>query len=206
MSLPKLPDAKLIESVVGSYRVETPEGTIAFSLERRGTFLHAVGDRVGLALPWGGRLVVVFGPLNKTEIGAYLVTPRQVTGLWVPPGADQPDYSACGLELSTPGTDGMWRISKAYAIDKSVYAGKVERDPMHGTDANATPRAVHMLWRLDDGEFRSFALDYGDALYSTFCFEPEKPHGLAVYDLKTLKGTSLTSTGRGPQAETLVRV
>jgi hypothetical protein len=221
-NLPALPSpaalSPALDRLCGSYRVEGDTGIHRFELVRRGTFLHAAGDRVGLALPWENRLVVVFGPLNKTEIGAYRVgKDASVLGMWVPPGADQADFSACGVELSNADDKGIWRITSAYAIDKSPYAGKIERSVMHGTQAAppaGAPRAVHVTWLLEDGEFRSFALDYtagqaGGAMYSMFCFEPEKEHGLAVYDLTReglpAAGWSLSSTGRGLVNETLVR-
>lgn len=209
--LPKLPDPALLDSLVGNYSVDSAGGGAAggiLSLVRKGTFLHAQGARVGLAMPWAGRLVIVWGPLNRTEIGAYEIKGASVTGLWVPPGADQADYSACGLELSDVDAKdpSIWRISRAYAIDKSAYAGKIERSAMLGTAANASPKPVQMLWRLEDGEFRSFGLDFGAAVYATFCLEPESPFGLGVYDLKTLQGTALTSDGLGATAETLRRV
>lgn len=203
----QLPDGALLDSLVGGYRAEGEGGSVGFSLVRKGTFLHASGGRVGLALPWGKRLVVVFGPKDQVEIGAYKLEGKSITGLWVPPGADQGDFSACGVELSeVDATDAsIWRITRAKAIDGSEYAGKVEREPIHGTAATGWPRAVQMLWRLKDGEFRSFGLEYEKAVYSTFCLEPESEFGLGVYDLKTLEGTVLTSTSRGPASERLVR-
>lgn len=190
---PALPAQADLDALAGDYTL--PDGGV-MTLARRGTFLHASGARVGLALPFAKRLVVCFGPLNQTEIGAYTVTPAEVRGLWVPPGADQADFSACGVEVSTPDqTDpSVWRISAAIAIDNTTYAGKVERTLLHGANPALSPKPVHMLWRLDDGEFRSFALDFGNAVYSTFCFQPEQPHGLAVYALDSLAGFSLTST------------
>ena len=108
-----------LERWCGAYEA----GGARFLLVPRGCFLYATGDRVGLALPGGGRLVVVWGPENKTEIGAYAVSGGEVVGLWVPPGADQGDYSACGVERSVvEGESG--RITSAFAIDKSAYAGR----------------------------------------------------------------------------------
>jgi hypothetical protein len=62
-----------------------------------------------------------------------------------------------------------------------------------------------MKWELEDGVFESFGIDFGNAVYSTFCFEPEKPHALGVYDVKSLVGVRMDSSGSVTQ-ETLRRV
>lgn len=157
---------------------------------------------------WKSRLVVAFGPLNKVEIGAYDISPSMVVGLWVPPGADQADYLACGVERSIPQADQSWKITEAIAIDQTPYSGSIYREPA-GTDGQSLPRALKMHWRLADGDFHSFAIEYADAIYATFSFEPEKPHGIAVYipaSSGPWPGYSLSLGENALTAETLVRL
>jgi len=176
-----------LERWCGAYEA----GGARFLLVPRGCFLYATGDRVGLALPGGGRLVVVRGPENETEIGAYAVSGGEVVGLWVPPGADQGDYSACGVERSVvEGESG--RITSAFAIDKSGYAGRAVWVPRGPAMAGGKP--VGMRWELEDGLSESFGADFRDAVCSTFCFEPEKLHGLAVDAWG--EGVAMDSAGR----------
>jgi hypothetical protein len=203
-----IPDLAALDGLVGRYEVkgvEGVEGVGRVEMERRGAFLHLSGARVGLGIVFGKRLVVCFGPADKTEIGAYSVVGNKVLGLWVPPGADQADYSACGVEESNQGSDLAWRITRAVAIDGSAYAGKVVRTPLHGAVVGVVPVPVHLTWLLEDGEFRSFGLDFGGAVYSMFCLAPEAEHGLAVYELPGLEGWGLTSVSGGAVAERLVR-
>jgi hypothetical protein len=163
---------------------------------RRGAFLHFSGALEGIAMLWHGRLVLSFadaadasptgGPSvgMRVEIGAYEVGANTVRGLWVPPGADQPDHSACGIEESTlkPGAHDTWQITRAVGIDGSEYAGQVHRRPTGPKIARGTPVAMH--WQLADGDFRSFGLDFGDAVFATYCLEEGKPHGVAAFERK----------------------
>src|SRR5947208_59617 len=101
------PVAPPVHTFTGDYTVEgtTPAGQAyrgTMSVERKGAFLHATADlgalgtRYGLAIPFGGRLVMAFGEKDKVEIGAYLLEGKAVHGLWVPPGAADEDYGNCG--------------------------------------------------------------------------------------------------------------
>lgn len=212
-----------LERLTGQYALLSPLDQGELHLVRRGAFLHVEGVRTGIAMPWAGRLVMAFGPLNKVEIGAYQIAPAGVTagvaggvaegvggvtGLWVPPGADQSDFSACGVERSIPQPDGTWKISHAYAIDKSEYAGHIHRIPFDVTAS--LPRALKMHWQLEDGDFHSFAIEYADALYATFSFEPEKPHGIAVFEPpageRAWRGYSLSLGQAALTTETLTRL
>lgn len=194
------PDLQLLKSYEGVYH--PPGSESPFRLTRQGAILHAANGRTGLAMPWAGRLVVVWGPPAKTEIGAYLITGGRVLGLWVPPEGPTGDgYDGCGRERSDLLPDGTWRIVDAVAIDGSSYQGIVRRTAYADGVAGLLP--VEMVWQLADGEFRSFGLDGGGAVYSTFCFE-DAPHSLGVYDATTLAGVVVDS-GRVVRREVLRR-
>lgn len=189
------------ESFVGEYQIvsgRTPDGrnyTGTMTLERRGKFLHAaaaldvLGPRHGLALPFAGRLVMAFGPKDKVEIGAYTLVGDELTGLWVPPGASDEDFTKCGNERSRrSGAPNTFEIQKAHSIDGSAYHGKVVIAPVENPASSArpltasAPRPVRFTWNLHDGDYHSFGLAYADAIFTTFSFEPDKPHGIAVYE------------------------
>jgi hypothetical protein len=190
----------------------TPDGRSyrgTMDLSPRGMFLDAVarldplGERHGLAMPFGRYLVLAFGPKDKVEIGAYRRAGEMMQGVWVPPGAV--DLAACGHEPSTGGAGGVWTISRALAIDNQPYHGTLRIEPAGGGDAHA-PVAARMTWTLHDGEYKSFGLDCGDAIFSTFNFEPGTPHGIAVYersDAQTLRGTIMTDASMALGHETL---
>lgn len=55
-------------------------------------------------------------------------------------------------------------------------------------------KPVGMRWELEDGLSESFGADFGDAVCSTFCSEPEKLHGLAVDAWG--EGVAMDSAGR----------
>lgn len=183
------------EPFVGDYEIvsgRTPDGkpyagTMQFT--RCGKFLHAtadlgsLGERYGLALPFAGRLVMVFGPKDKVEIGAYTLVGDQLAGLWVPPGAVDDDFSKCGNELSRrTAAPNSFEIQQAHSIDGSAYTGKVTTEPASASDTTQ-PRPVRFTWNLHDGDYHSFGLAFADAIFTTFSFEPDKPYGVAVFEL-----------------------
>jgi len=184
-----------------------PVGTTTF--ERHGLFLHAMtrrrdgDDLSGLAAVFGSRLVMAFGPLNKVEIGAYRAEGDRLEGIWIPPGAKGSDLGICGRERSRRESAGQWRIEEARSIDGSTYSGKLtvtSRD-----SAAAKPFVADFLWTLHDGVYHSFGLVLADAMFSTFCFEPDKPHGIAVYEASSpmLLGTLLDNVSRKPRTQWL---
>lgn len=189
------PDNAALDRFVGQYAVEahTPDDQIyrgQMNLIRKGVFLHAaakldepVGIRFGLAMSFAGRLVMAIGARDKVEIGAYRIEGKNVVGMWVPPGAKDDDFAKCGREESVVESPGVWKITKAHAVDQSAYTGTVRVTPMDGGDLasskDATP--VKMAWSLHDGEYHSFGLAYADAVYSTFNLAKGEPHGIAVY-------------------------
>jgi hypothetical protein len=189
------PDSAQLDRFVGPYAVEghTPDDQIyrgQMNLIRKGAYLHAaakldepVGIRFGLAMPFAGRLVMAFGARDKVEIGAYRIEEKNVTGMWVPPGAKDDEFAKCGREGSVLEAPGVWKITKAHAVDQSAYTGTVRVTPMDAGDlassTDGTP--VKMTWSLHDGEYHSFGLAYGDAVYSTFNLARGEPHGIAVY-------------------------
>jgi hypothetical protein len=194
----------LADSFVGTYTVDgrprdgsTYNGTLRF--ERKGRFLHAeaqlgaLGTRYGLAMPFAGRLVMAYGPKDKVEIGAYTHEVNQLRGLWVPPGAATDDLNGCGREHSISTGTGIWMIDDAVAIDGNAYAGTLAIAQKPDDDEDPCP--VTMDWKLHDGEYHSFGLQYPDAIYTTFSFEPEKPYGILVYEGKpaSLLGWNLSS-------------
>jgi hypothetical protein len=197
---------QLAQSFAGDYVVNgrTPDGTTyngTLRFDRKGRFLHAeanlspLGMRHGLAMPFAGRLVMAFGPKDKVEIGAYECEAHQLRGLWVPPAAASDDLSGCGKEHSQSTGTGVWLISEAVAIDGNAYHGTVTITQRPDDDEDPCP--VQIDWKLHDGEYHSFGLQYPDALYTTFSFEPEKPYGIAVYEITadTLDGEWLSSGG-----------
>lgn len=204
--------------LVGRYQLEGAPDSGPIHIEWRGAFLHVSGAREGIGMTFAGRLVIAFAPPTpagevnvgeRVEIGAYDVRDGEAHGLWVPPAASQADYSACGVEVSAvdAAQPGVWIIRRAVAIDGSAYAGRVSRKAM-GPAAPQEPTAVEMNWDLEDGQFRSFGLDYGDAVYSTYCLEPGKTHGVAAYEAgaPAMNGWSLVSGEREARRERLRRV
>lgn len=163
----------------GSYKMS---GGSVLRLAPQGAFLRVEGALDGLAMSFAGRLVIAFGPKDKMEIGAYRVGKNQMEGLWVPPAAD--DLIKCGREQSGGGKDGVWTITKAIAIDNTEYTGSVIVKPVQGADAAHRPTPVELEWRLHDGNYRSFGLVYDDAMYTTFSFEPDKPHGIILFEAR----------------------
>jgi hypothetical protein len=169
-------------------------------VQRRGAFLHAEaqlnippGVRYGLAMPFAGRLVMAFGEKDKVEIGAYRIEGGKVVGMWVPPGAADSDLAKCGREESIVESPGVWKITKAHAVDQSAYTGIVRLTPADGASFDRPPTPVKMTWSLHDGEYHSFGLAYSDAVYSTFNLAKDQPHGIAVYEIdgQTLRGAWL---------------
>jgi hypothetical protein len=211
------PDPGLLERFAGSYAVRgggvgVNDYNGQMELIRHGAFLHAElkldnGEvRHGLAMPWAGRLVLAYGPKDKVEIGVYRIEQDQLTGLWVPPGAAAADYGECGHEHSTRGAGDIWTITEAHAIDQSPYSGSLEVTRLDVLQGSA-PAAVKIEWHLHDGNYSSFGLNYADAMYTTFSFEPEKPYGVAVYEEAgdELTGTWIDSNGQRVGTETLKR-
>ncbi len=181
----------LAESFVGNYTVaghrrdgSTYNGTL--QIVRKGRFLHAeaqlgaLGTRYGLAMPFAGRLVMAYGPKDKVEIGAYTHEANQLRGLWIPPGAATDDLTGCGHEHSVSTGTGIWLINYAVAIDGKAYSGSL--GIIQKPDDDEDPCPVKLEWKLHDGEYNSLGLQYPDAMYTTFSFEPEKPHGIVVYE------------------------
>jgi hypothetical protein len=206
----------LADSFVGTYAVDGRprdgslyNGTVRF--ERKGRFLHAeaqlggLGTRHGLAMPFAGRLVMAYGPKDKVEIGAYTHDPNQLRGLWIPPGAASEDLTGCGHENSVSTGTGIWLISDAVAIDGNAYSGtlSITQKP----DDDEDPNPVTMDWKLHDGEYHSFGLQYPDAIYTTFSFEPDQPHGIVVYEGKaaSLIGWRLSNTSMIAHRESLTK-
>ena len=117
---------------------------------RQGAFLHAeagiesVGVRFGIAMPFAGRLVMAFGAKDKVEIGAYRVNGREVSGIWVPPGASDDDFARCGREESVVEAEGVWKIRRARAVDGSEYTGTVTLTPAAGMSFGNPPTPVKM--------------------------------------------------------------
>jgi hypothetical protein len=228
-------DFEALKRFVGKYSVEgqTPAGGLyrgETDITRHGCFLHTAARlhdlagsapnvvpawpwlrqvdklmRYGLAMPFSGRLVMAFGVKDKVEIGAYQITGKNVVGTWVPPGAADVDFSNCGREESVIESPGVFKITQAYAVDKSAYTGAVRLTPADGTFLDRPPTPVKMTWTLHDGEYNSFAIAYPNAVYSTFNLAPGEPHGIAVYDIAgdTLNGVWLSDAGLILGSETL---
>lgn len=192
---------ELAEDVAGGPSL----GTVVFV--QNGLFLHADIRRAdgsewaGLAAVFGGRLVIAFGPRDKVEIGAYRLDGDRLEGLWVPPAAKGTDLGICGREWSRRVSDGTWQIEQAHSIDGSAYHGMLTVTPRE--TGNAATRSADFLWKLQDGEYRSFGLVMPDAMFSTFCLEPESAHGIAVYETTNLglRGTLVESVSRKPRLE-----
>ena len=186
-------DLAELDALTGDYTVsgrtaagQEYRGTLRMT--RHGALLHAeeglesLGVRFGLAMPFGGRVVMAFGAKDQVEIGAYRINGREVMGMWVPPGASDADLARCGREESLAEADGVWKIQRAQAVDGSAYAGTVTLTPPAGMSFRQRPTPVKMTWSLHDGEYFSFGLAYDDAVYSTFNLAKGQPHGLAVYE------------------------
>lgn len=141
----------------------------------------AAGERHGLGMFVGNRLVISWGPKDKVEIGAYTRTGDTMEGLWVPPAARGDDLKICGREKSKRVAGDTYEITEAIAIDNSAYTGKVSIESMNAGDTSF-PRPVRMKWQLHDGDYTSFAIAYADAMLAIFSFEPKEWHAISVYE------------------------
>ena len=142
----------------------------------------AAGERHGIGMIVGERLVISWGPKDKVEIGAYVIEDSQMTGTWVPPGARGSDMAICGREQSVQVGEGVYEIIAAKAIDGSAYTGRIHIAPLHPIPDGKPPFAVHMRWQLDDGEYTSFAISFGEALFAIFSFQPDDWHAISVFE------------------------
>jgi hypothetical protein len=134
--------------------------------------------RHGLAVVQDKRLLIAWGPKDKVEIGAYWLGADSMHGIWIPPTAGGLDMSICGQEKSVRVGLNEWRIEQADDLEKNPYTGTITIRPISGDQ----PQIVEILWKLHDGEYRSFGLRGDDWMVSTFNFEPEKPHAIAAYE------------------------
>ena len=168
----------------------------------QGYFAHAAvetsiaGERHGLAVVFHNRLLIAWGPKDKVEIGAYRITGERMSGIWVPPGATGESLAICGRENSRLISPGEWEIEEARAIDQQPYTGRVRvSEPPESTPPKHQP--VSVQWKLHDGDYESFALKLNDLMVATFSFQPELPHGIAVYDATPAgwEGTQLWNDG-----------
>jgi hypothetical protein len=208
----------LANNFVGTYAVDGRthdgamyKGTLRF--ERKGRFLHAeanlssLGTRYGLAMPYAGRLVMAYGPKDKVEIGAYTADGTQLRGVWIPPGAATDDLTGCGRENSVSTGTGIWLINDAVAIDGNAYSGSLAITQKPDDDEDPCP--VTLDWKLHDGEYHSFGLQFRHTIYTTFSFEPDKPHGIIVYDVSestsSLVGSVLSNESMIAGRETMTR-
>jgi hypothetical protein len=136
------------------------------------------GKRYGLAVADDKRLLIAWGPKDKVEIGAYRIDGDLMQGLWIPPAATGIDTSACGEERSKRVNENVWEIEQAYDLEKNPYTGTITIEAA----SSGSPEVVKILWKLHDGEYRSFGLRGEGWMVSTFNFAPEFPHAVAAYE------------------------
>jgi hypothetical protein len=134
-------------------------------------------ERHGLAVLTDQRLLIAWGPKDKVEIGTYEVRGDSMHGIWIPPAAKGDDLGVCGDEKSIRIAENEWRIEQAHDLEKNPYTGTISIQPI----SEGKVRIVEILWRLHDGEYRSFGLEGDGWMVSTFNFAPEFPHAIAAY-------------------------
>ena len=142
----------------------------------------AAGERHGLGMFVDERLIISWGPKDKVEIGAYRIAGKEMTGTWVPPGARGSDMSICGHERSTQVEPNTYEIVEAKAIDGSAYTGRITIEPLEPGSDLTPPFAARMRWHLNDGEYASFAIAFGQAMFAIFSFQPDDWHAISVFE------------------------
>jgi hypothetical protein len=154
------------------------------SITPQGLFGHIAAkidpstERHGLAVATEKRLLIAWGPKDKVEIGACEIKGDSMQGIWIPPTARGDDLSICGQEKSVRVAENEWRIEQAYDLEHKPYSGTISIQPV----SDSRPRIVEIVWRLNDGEYRSFGLLGDDWMVSTFNFEPDSPNAIAAYE------------------------
>jgi hypothetical protein len=204
---------KSADRFAGTYRIDglSADGANYFgsaTVTAKGLFGHISAiiepkiERHGLAVLAKRRLLVAWGPKDKVEIGAYTIQGDSMQGIWIPPAASGNDLSACGQEKSVRVAENEWRIEQAFDLEHKPYTGTISVQVV----SDGTPRIVEILWRLHDGEYRSFGLLGEGWMASTFNFEPGSPNAIAAYERipDGFKGVQLWKDQRTLGHETLI--
>ena len=204
---------KLADTFAGIYRIDgiSADGSNYFGLAAitsHGLFGHVAAiiepktERHGLAVATDQRLLIAWGPKDKVEIGAYTIQGDSMHGIWIPPAANGADLSACGQEKSVRVAENEWRIEQAHDLEHKPYTGTISIQPV----SDGRPRIVEIVWRLHDGEYRSFGLMGDGWMVSTFNFEPELQNAIAAYDRipDGFKGVQIWKGDRALGQETLL--